>query len=241
MDGTELGVTYQLIKNDMDVVATLSGTGSAEAFDGLHTAGVYTAKSAAGDYCAAAMYGARTVSAYPLPAAPAISSAGTACVAFVLTAFPGADGDGILWENGSTHQVRTVTLAGTYTVKSTSSNGCISTVSASDTVLDLKSLAITDVNSCPPLLASLTCSPEDYAAGLRCKYQTKHGIPSISSVPWCRINPCAANLEQKRYLVYSWMTKDDYYEYWYYYITPNPLSLGVARELDPFEYNYLVF
>jgi hypothetical protein len=165
MDGTEPGVTYQLIKNDMDVVATLSGTGSAEAFDGSHTAGVYTAKSAAGDYCAAAMYGARTVSVYPLPAEPTISSAGTACVAYVLTALPGADGDGIRWEDGSSNPVRTVTSAGTYFAAATSPNHCRSETLGSFTVTELSTPNADDGGPCYSLPTTDACPESSVAKG----------------------------------------------------------------------------
>jgi uncharacterized protein (TIGR02145 family) len=69
LSNTQSGATYQLIRDNATVVATLSGTGSAATFSGPFTAeGAYTAKTEAGGaFCAVTMSGSHTVTRYQLP------------------------------------------------------------------------------------------------------------------------------------------------------------------------------
>jgi hypothetical protein len=162
MDGTESGVTYQLIKDNAEVVATLSGTGNPEEFTGAHPVGTYTARSVGTDmFCEMAMYGQRVVTEYPLPAAPTISSAGTACASYTLTATPGDGGAGILWDDGSRESPRTVAAAGTYSCKSETEAGCTSIISATIAIDSLPNFDAPSSSPCAPSYSCLDCPPCD--------------------------------------------------------------------------------
>jgi hypothetical protein len=223
MDGTELGVTYQLIKDNAIVVATLTGTGNPASFNNSHTEGTYTAKSVVGEYCAVAMYGERTVSEYPLPGAPTITSTGTACVSFTLSATPGAGGDGILWEDGSILSARTVTSAGTYFAVSTSRHGCKSQLSAPNTVIDLPNAANPDGGPCyvgeTPSFCDQNCRATCATvsiASLNFSNQIKYAVrdPTVVSC-FCATNDCTGVRIHSKY------TSDG--------VTPLTVTCGNAR------------
>ncbi|MDR3184040.1 MAG: hypothetical protein LBT49_01340 [Prevotellaceae bacterium] len=126
LSGTEIGATYQLIKDNTSVAATLTTTGGAATFSGSHHSGTYSAKTVAGAYCEVPMSGTHTVSVYAVPEAPMVNGASTACTSTNITATPGAGGAGIRWDDNSTTQSRMVTATGSYFAVTTSSAGCTS-------------------------------------------------------------------------------------------------------------------
>jgi hypothetical protein len=64
LSGTQSGATYQLIKDNTIVAATLTTTEGPATFSGAHPSGTYSAITLAGAYCAAPMAGTHTVSVY---------------------------------------------------------------------------------------------------------------------------------------------------------------------------------
>jgi uncharacterized protein (TIGR02145 family) len=76
LSSTQVGITYQLIRNGTDVVATLLGTGIASAFSGTHTPGSYSARSiSTAMYSGVMMSGRHTVTKYALPVISAVAPA----------------------------------------------------------------------------------------------------------------------------------------------------------------------
>jgi hypothetical protein len=139
LSGTESGATYQLIKDNTTVVASLTGNGSSSAFDGNYTAGVYTARIVPGAFCASTMTGKHTVTEYPKPvisttAPPMICYNTTANLTADVTS-GATDAMTYTWTIGTTSSTTTVnsktsqqlTVNIDYSVSVTNANGCTAT------------------------------------------------------------------------------------------------------------------
>jgi hypothetical protein len=130
------GVTYQLIKNNATVVATLSGTGAAT-FSGTHLAGTYTARTVAGAFCAVPMSGEHTIIENPLPDSPNVTHS-SRCGDGTVNLLASSNGAVIDWYAASNSvdklqpesNTYTVNITGTktyYTEARISATGCTST------------------------------------------------------------------------------------------------------------------
>jgi hypothetical protein len=128
LSGTELGRIYQLYKDGTTVMAALPGTGSPATFSGMvNEVGIYTARAVALlEYCPAVMTGSHAVASAPSPEPPALDGSSSYCTSGTITATAGYDGTGIRWDNGSTDELRTVSVSGTYSAVATSAAGCSS-------------------------------------------------------------------------------------------------------------------
>jgi hypothetical protein len=140
LENTTLGRTYQLYKDNVEVMIALTGTGNAETFIGTFAgAGNYAARvKDNGTYCAAQMAGTYAVSENPTPGVPTMSGGGSQCGGTMdITATPGGNGGtGIRWTDGSgtaTTPSRTVGN-GTYYAVTTTDAGCESGLSLPVTV-----------------------------------------------------------------------------------------------------------
>jgi hypothetical protein len=96
LSGTEIGRSYELYKGD-GIVATLTGTENAAAFNGFQTEGIYTAKVlASGGDCEATMSGTPiTISRNSLPTQPTIAKPSDVCfnggsIVFMATGYTGS-------------------------------------------------------------------------------------------------------------------------------------------------------
>ena len=151
VDGSQVGVNYQLFKSGIAVGSPVAGTGAPLNFGLMTAAGVYTVvgtNSASG--CSANMTGSVTITVSPLPAVFSISGGGSYCaggsgatiilsgsvtgVSYQLI-IAGSPFGAALPGTGSSLSFGPVTGAGIYTiVASDDATGCLSAMSGSVTI-----------------------------------------------------------------------------------------------------------
>lgn len=79
LSGSDLGVTYQLLRDGAPASAPVSGIGAAFDFGTFTNTGVYTVLAVSGAGCLNNMTGSTTVAHYPLPLSYTVTGGGTYC------------------------------------------------------------------------------------------------------------------------------------------------------------------
>ncbi|MNJ85413.1 C protein alpha-antigen precursor [compost metagenome] len=123
----------------------------------VSSAGNYTVTVTDGNGCASPASTPTVVTVNPIPTAPVVSMSGpiTFCSGGSVT-LSSSYGSGNLWSGGSTANSITVSSSGTYTVKHTDTNGCISPASAAVTI------TVNPIPAAPVITAS---GPTTFCAG----------------------------------------------------------------------------
>ena len=119
LDGTEIGVTYQLYENTVPQTgATLTGTDAAATFTGLFGAGVYSVQTVSDAYCPAAMNGTITITEQALPDKPTAPDAWR-CGAGSVTLYAESANANIYWFTNlqSSYDITGLSPSNTYTVE----------------------------------------------------------------------------------------------------------------------------
>jgi uncharacterized protein (TIGR02145 family) len=145
LSGTQCDVTYQLIKNNAEIVANLNGTGSAATFSGTYMSGMYSAKSLpTAVFREVAMNGARTIVNIPSPTITLLSGdtnqsiahgKAIAAIKYTTANATGAAVSGLPSGVSGAWSSNTFTISGSisstavvqtyhYTITTTNGNGC---------------------------------------------------------------------------------------------------------------------
>jgi hypothetical protein len=151
LDGSQVGVEYQLLRNGTDLGAPVGGTGASLDFGIQTLAGTYTVEATnLGNACTNTMNGLAVVTVNPLPA-PIITATpnDSVCTPQNITLNAGAGYDTYIWSTGEMTQSITVNTSGNYGVTVTVA-GCSGSASIGVTVSSSPSLSatLTQPSSC---------------------------------------------------------------------------------------------
>jgi hypothetical protein len=130
----------------------------------------YTLYAKTAEGCVATLPNAATVAVNPPPDAPVMGGEGSQCGGTRSITATAADGDGIMWDDGSTSPSRNVTATGTYYAVAVSAAGCTSsTATVSVTITPVPGLPTMGGGGtqCGGTTMNITATPGANGTGIR--------------------------------------------------------------------------